>query len=74
MAFWFAVVGGQGADEAVGRQLLGDVGGPAGESGGDEDRREGWRVEADQVVGRARGIVQVGVQPLASNMPLATIS
>jgi hypothetical protein len=33
MAFGGAVVGGQRPDEAVASELLGDVGGPAGEAG-----------------------------------------
>src|SRR6185437_15441425 len=63
-AFGGAVVAGQGADEAVASELLGDMSGPAREPGGNKDRRERRGIEADEVVGGAGGVVEVGVQPL----------
>ena len=59
------VVGGQRADEGVGCRLLHDVRRPAGDPRRDEQRREGQRVEAHQVVSGPRRVVEVRVDALA---------
>jgi hypothetical protein len=61
--FGGAVIGGgEGRDEAVRGELPGDAGGPARDGGGDEDRGERRGVQADEMVSRANGVVEVGTQ------------
>ena len=65
MPFFYAVVGAERANEGVGRLLLHDVGRPADDAAGDEQRRERRGVEAHDVVGRAARVVEVGLDALA---------
>ncbi len=58
------VVRRQRADERVRRPLLHDVRGPADDAGRDEDGREQVGVQTQQVVGGARGVVQVRLDVL----------
>jgi hypothetical protein len=60
-----AVVDRQRTDERVRRRLLHDVRGPAGDPAGDEERREGRRVPAHEVVDGRRRVIEVRLDALA---------
>lgn len=72
-AFLVAGVGAEGSDERVIRELLGDVGGPAGDAGHDEDWSEGRDVVAHEVVGRSGWEVEVGWSPFSRSITASMV-
>jgi hypothetical protein len=73
-ALFFADVGAERPDQGVGLQLFHDEGGPAGDAAGDEERGEDLGVEADEVVGGAAGVVEVGVPISSKNCITASLA